>query len=71
MKRSLCVNDTDFFTLEPLTEIDKHQFISFKDKDNFIYGFDICSLYKLLTDSNGPVTNPYNRNKIPGFFYSE
>jgi hypothetical protein len=70
MKRSLCVNETDFFTLEPLTEIDKYQFISFKDKDNFVYGFDICSLYKLLTDSTGPVMNPYNRNKIAGFFLS-
>jgi len=68
MKRSLCVNDTDFFTLDPLNEIDKHQFISFKDKDNFVYGFDICSLYKLLTDSGKSVMNPYNRNKIPGFF---
>ena len=35
MKRSLCVNDTDFFTLDPLNEIDKYQFISFEDKDNF------------------------------------
>lgn len=66
--RSLCVNDTDFFTLDSLKDIDKHQFISFKDKDNFIYGFDICSLYKLFTDSNGSVMNPYNRNKIQGFF---
>ena len=69
-KRSLCVNDSDFFTLDPLNEIDKHQFISFKDKDNFVYGFDICSLYKLLIDSTGPAMNPYNRNKIPGFFLS-
>uniref|UniRef100_A0A6C0E4U0 SAP domain-containing protein n=1 Tax=viral metagenome TaxID=1070528 RepID=A0A6C0E4U0_9ZZZZ len=66
MKRSLCVNDTDFFTLDPLNEIDKHQFISFKDKDNFVYGFDICSLYKLLTSTTGKAINPYNRNKISG-----
>ena len=70
IKRSLCVNETDFFTLVPLNEIDKHQFISFKDKDNFVYGFDICSLYKLLYDSTGPAMNPYNRNKIPCFFLS-
>ena len=70
IKRSLCVNETDFFTLDSLSEIDKYQFISFRDKDNFVYGFDICSLYKLLTDSTGPVMNPYNRNKIAGFFLS-
>lgn len=64
--RTLCVNETDFFTLDKLTEIDKYQFISFKDKDKFVYGFDICSLYKLLTSTTGKAMNPYNRNKISG-----
>ena len=64
--RTLCVNETDFFTLDKLTEIDKYQFISFKDKDKFVYGFDICSLYKLLISTTGKAMNPYNRNKISG-----
>ena len=38
------VNETDFYTLEDIKDLDISQFYSFKDKDNKIYGFDICSL---------------------------
>ena len=34
-------------------------------KDNFIYGFDIISLYNLIIKSGKKVQNPYNRNEMP------
>ena len=43
-----CVNETDFYTLEDLKNLDSSQFYSFKDKDNFVYGFDICSIYNMI-----------------------
>jgi len=66
---SLCTNSTDFYTLDNLIDIPKHQFISICDDDGFIYGFQISSLYHLFqsnlnSNSNGNtkiVLNPYNR----------
>jgi hypothetical protein len=59
-----CVNETDFYTLESLKDLDKSQFYSFKDKDGFIYGFDICSLYNMIVKEKQK-QNPYNRNELP------
>jgi hypothetical protein len=67
MKRSLCTNTTDFISMEPIEEIPFHQFISYKDVDEFVYGFDITSLHNLLLKSNGVIKNPYNRTTIPEF----
>lgn len=64
-KRELCTNKTDFFTMEDLTEISYAQFFSYKDVDDFIYGFDIISLYNLIQKSGKDVKNPYNRTDIP------
>jgi hypothetical protein len=58
--RKMCVNDTDFLTMEPLKEIHHLQFFSFTDKDNFVYGFDIISFYNLVF-VNQQMNNPYNR----------
>ena len=33
--RTICVNDTDFCTMEPLNEIDNNYFYSFTDNNNF------------------------------------
>lgn len=49
MKRNICNNPTDFITLEPIKDIEHNQFISYKDIDNFVYGFDIVSLYNLIS----------------------
>ena len=57
-----CVNETDCYSLENLSNIDINQFFSFIDTDGKIYGFDICSLYEILKQDN-PL-NPYNRNKL-------
>jgi hypothetical protein len=63
--RKLCTNSCDFVTMEPIEEINFHQFISYKDEDGFIYGFDIISLHNLYFKSNKIVKNPYNRNLLP------
>jgi len=67
INRKLCNNAYDFITMEPLEEINFHQFLSYKDSDGFIYGFDIISLYNLFIKSKDidSVLNPYNRNIIP------
>jgi len=71
--RSLCVNDTDFYSMEPVRDISKNQFISVKDDAGMVYGFDIMSLYTyyMSETKNGnasmstPLTNPYNRMPLP------
>ena len=67
VNRKLCTNTDDFVTMEPVEEINYHQFISYKDEDNFIYGFDIISLHNLFLKSPDieSIRNPYNRNLIP------
>jgi hypothetical protein len=52
--RSLCVNDSDFVTLDDIREIPQDDFISFKDNAGFVYGFSLDSLTDLIlkTDDN-------------------
>ena len=64
LDKTKCVNDTDFYTLDDLTDIPDNQFISFKDSKNFIYGFDICSLYNMIAIEKC-TKNPYNREELP------
>lgn len=63
--RKICTNGDDFISMEPIDEIDFHQFISYKDSDGFIYGFDINSLHNLFIKCRDDIRNPYNRNLIP------
>ena len=69
LNRKLCTNKDDFITMEPVEEINYHQFFSYKDEDEFIYGFDLGSLYNLFlktkNDDSQQFKNPYNRNMIP------
>jgi hypothetical protein len=67
LNRKICTNQGDFITMEPVEEINFHQFLSYKDKDGFIYGFDIISLHNLFLKSKDieSVQNPYNRSLIP------
>ena len=61
-KRRLCVNETDFFTMDDLKDIPYVQFYSFQDEDMMIYGFDMLSIYSLFHKGYEPkTTNPYNR----------
>ena len=77
-KRDICTNNTDFVTMEDLTDLPFGQFYSFKDIDGRIYGFDIASIYNLIYKNNDYISNnkigginPYNRNKIPSFVMIE
>jgi len=58
IKKSLCNNDTDFFSYETIDEIDDKYFFSYKDAKDFHWFFDIRSFDKLLEMNQG---NPYNR----------
>jgi len=69
LNKKLCTNSTDFITMEPLEDINYHQFISYKDEDGFIYGFDLTSIYNLYAKSGINATNPYNRTKFPVFIF--
>jgi hypothetical protein len=67
-KRELCINETDFITMEPIQEIAFHQFFSYTDaSDNKIYGFDLVSLYNMLKKNESSLyyENPYNRKHFP------
>jgi len=61
--KSLCINETDFLTMENIINIKNKQFFSYKDEYGFIYGFDIMSFYNLI-QKNKVVKNPYNSNII-------
>jgi hypothetical protein len=58
----LCNNDFDFYTYETPNEIDTRYFFSYKDKQHFIWFFDIRSFNKLIEKKQG---NPYTRDEIP------
>ena len=62
--RQLCTNDRDFLSDDLIIEIPNNQLFSYTDIDNFIYGFDVISLYNLILKSDGRIKNPYNRNII-------
>jgi hypothetical protein len=63
--RSLCNNISDFYSLEPLDEIDFRLFFSYKDKKGFTYGFNIESIFTLISKiQKSSILNPYNREKF-------
>jgi len=62
--RSLCCNKTDFLLFEDIENLPPKQIYTYKDKDGFIYAFDICSLWNLIYINNS-TQNPYNRNDLP------
>jgi hypothetical protein len=74
LQRSICVNETDFYTMEPLANIPYLQFFSYCDderkKNKVVYGFDILSLFMLMKDEYGHtdeemLKNPYTREPFP------
>jgi len=62
--RSLCSNDVDFCTLDNLSTICYNQFISFKDNNSHIYGFDIKSLYNLFIKSDNAKKNSTSNSNL-------
>ena len=66
--RKICTNNTDFITMDNLSDLNFNQFFSYKDVDGFIYGFDLASIFSLIYMKNNHKTrpqNPYNRNQVP------
>ena len=68
--RRICVNDTDFITMEPLREIPNEYFYSYTDEQKFTYGFNIVSLIQLISKKT-KIENPYNREKFSDKMVSE
>ena len=64
--KMICNNTTDFYNLETLDNIEDKYFFSYRDIDNFIYGFHIESFIQLINNSSQKI-NPYNRNNIPDY----
>lgn len=60
-----CVNDTDFYTFDKLSNIKPTEIFTYRDNDNKIYGFHIASIFHLIISSYPNITNPYNRKIIP------
>lgn len=58
--KNICVNETDFVTLEPINDIEIEHFFSTTDKQDFTYGFNIISLIQSFK-YHVKKTNPYNR----------
>lgn len=65
--RHKCTNETDFYSLDNLTEVPYEQFFAFKDVSGHIYGWDIASLWNLLvrTKPGEKLVNPYNCQPFP------
>jgi hypothetical protein len=61
--RNMCTNDCDMATLEPLNEIATTSFFSYKDNNEFVYGFDVSSLIPHI-QSKGKFINPYTRESV-------
>jgi hypothetical protein len=62
---SNCVNDTDFYTFDKLSDIKPTELFTYRDNDNKVYGFHIASIFHLIISSYPNITNPYNRKLIP------
>ena len=60
--RTKCVNDSDFYSLEPLYEI-PHEYLFTFTSGKFTYGCNIISLLHLIKNKT-LVKNPYNRENI-------
>jgi hypothetical protein len=62
--REICINETDFYTLDPIREIPDAQFYSYEEmcgEKVCCYGFDIASICNLILNDNG-VTSVANLN---------
>jgi hypothetical protein len=59
LDRSLCNNEEDFLTTEPVQKINYRSFISFREDDKFVYGFEVGSIFTLMEKKMN--YNPYTR----------
>lgn len=66
-QRKLCVNDTDFVSMEPINEIPNELFYSYQDSKEFVYGFNLSSLIQIIQKNfrmDERLENPYNREAV-------
>tara|TARA_E500000178_G_scaffold267341_1_gene264815 strand:+ start:836 stop:2059 length:1224 start_codon:yes stop_codon:yes gene_type:complete len=60
-----CLNDVDFYSMEPLNNIPYDNFFSYKDEHDFMYGFELSSLINYIKiNKKREITNPYNRGSM-------
>jgi hypothetical protein len=57
------VNDTDFYSLDPIDSLPIFRRFAFQDAQQFVYRFDIESLMTMFK-SDRKITNPYNRQDM-------
>jgi hypothetical protein len=62
-KPKACVNDADFYTMDPLDEIPYMEFIQYTDSTGVQYGFHLHSLCQLLLKMK-KFENPYTREDM-------
>lgn len=81
LARDKCMNCTDFYNLDNLSDIPKYKFVAFSDISGVWYGFSVYSLYTLCKPHQPPTSsssssnarsskmslaiNPYTRTPIP------
>lgn len=63
--RKMCVNETDFFTMEEIASVPYSDIYTYKDDTGQVYGFEITSLFNLFKKGTSRTTNPYNRMQFP------
>jgi hypothetical protein len=70
--KSKCTNETDFYSLDELSELSYEQFFAFKDVTGHVYGWDIASLWNLIikTKPGEKIVNPYNCQPFPPEMWS-
>ena len=62
--KDICNNETDFNTMELLTDLPRELFFSYRDTNGFVYGFNVFSLMLMFKRSR-KLVNPYNREEMP------
>jgi hypothetical protein len=65
--RTMCVNDTDFFSTEPIADISGCMFFSYIDTKQHVHAFDIRSIATLIekAQESAVIENPFTRDHIP------
>ena len=61
---SVCINDTEFYTMNPLKDIPRECLFSYRNQCGFVYGFNLFALMQMFKRDRRLV-NPYNREDIP------
>ena len=61
--KTLCVNETDFYTFDKLKHVSVYDFFSYKCGE-FIYGFKLSSIITLFKTKTKKIMNPYTRTNM-------